>query len=399
MWKAKLTVLALTVSFLLSGCSDGKQATSEAMLYTGEMKEEEQQEIETVTVERGSYIENVVANAKLYYLKEVSVLVDVENAELDEIKVEVGDKVKKGDIIATYKVHLSKTKMEREKLEIDNERSKYDAEYKAKQNEITECKRQLKNMKKGEQRTQIKLQLKQMQQQLVQFKLTESSIIEREKSYQQTLANSKKTKLVSKYSGIVSKVQDSDELGFEMGTEVVTLRTEDDFLIEVEDTEGALRYNMEVTVALGGDQNDIRHRLKGKVISSANLIHSDDESSEEGGSTVYVKISKENRKKYDFSKNNIYVEYEKMCIENCLLVDNDAIAEETEGADTKYYVWIVNNGNLYKRYIKKAFAVKQEGEEGVGGMFTPDEENSEKTWVLQGVEEGQQLALIRSLQQ
>ena len=71
----------------------------------------------------------------------------------------------------------------------------------------------------------------------------------------------------------------------------------------------------------------------------------------------------------------------------------------TEGADTKYYVWIVNNGNLYKRYIKKAFAVKQEGEEGVGGMFTPDEENSEKTWVLQGVEEGQQLALIRSLQQ
>ena len=64
MWKAKLTVLALTVSFLLSGCSDGKQATSEAMLYTGEMKEEEQQEIETVTVERGSYIENVVANAK-----------------------------------------------------------------------------------------------------------------------------------------------------------------------------------------------------------------------------------------------------------------------------------------------------------------------------------------------
>lgn len=376
MWKAKAVALGL-VLMMLSGCSEQVKNTSEALLYTGDGKVIKEEQIETTKVKKKTYKQETFANAKLYYTKQISVIMDVENAIIKSVKKEVGDKVKKGDLIATYKVYLSKSQIEREKLEIINERNLYMASYKSLQNQIIEKERIIKNMKDGEQREVINFELKKLKEQLKQKKAEEAAIVQKEKELAKTISDSKKTKLYSKYSGIVTKVLSSDEYeNSAMGIEILSLRTENDFLVEIENPQDSLRYNSQVTIALGGDRNDIRHRLKGKVISAGNLSDKSSEDSE-GGSSIFIRVSKADREKYDFTANNIYVEYEKINVKDCLVVEKDAIYTEVQGNDTAYYVYLVINGKMFQRYIQRA-------------LQNPELEQEE--WILQGIEEGQELA-------
>lgn len=395
MWKVRWIAMGLVCVLLLGGCSEKIQNTSEALLYT-EGKEKEP--IKTVTVRKEDYVQEAFANGQLYYTKQIPILMDVEEATIESIKVKEGDKVKKGDVVATYTVSLSEADMERERLEIENERNAYNANYKSQKNAIIEMERQLKHMKAGSDKKIKTIEIKKAKEQLNQCKLSEKPIIEREKSYRDKKNSTKNTKLRSKYNGIVARIEEPESgmnvydeemdgeeegMGFEFGTTIMTLRTQEDFMIEVKEYEGSLRYNSTVTVALGGDRNDIRQRLKGTVISAGNLNDDSNNSGQQDGETqsgesVFIRLSKEDRKKYDFVSNNIYIEYEKIHVKQCLVVDSKAIYKESENNYIIYFVYLVVDGNMYKRYISRALTT---------------EELEKDEWILQGVEEGWELAL------
>ena len=213
-------------------------------------------------------------------------------------------------------------------------------------------------MKNGNEKSIRKIEYQKQEKEFLQFKESEKMIKQKEKDYASLIADSKKTKLVSKISGTVTKMGDAREgEPVEAGTVIATLQTSGEFIIKAENSSGDLRYNMEVDVWLGGDRNDIRQKLKGTISSSDNLINSGNSESTNGNpmidgedtssSGAYVKISKADKKKYDFEDNNVYIHYETKRIEDALVVDNEAVYTEVDGENTKSYVYVVKNGNLH----------------------------------------------------
>ena len=82
--------------------------------------------------------------------------------------------------------------------------------------------------------------------------------------------------------------------------------------------------------------------------------------------------------KYPFDKYNIYVTGVTLRIENALLVDSEAVYEETQENDVKLFVYLLEEGKLHKRYIVSNY-------------------KQDKYYLVnQGLEEGQTLAVIRN---
>ncbi|MDR1700043.1 MAG: hypothetical protein LBR68_02525 [Lachnoclostridium sp.] len=392
MWRVRISVL-ICCTLLFCGCGEQVENQSEALLFTDEIVQEE---LQTTQVQKKTYVQEAFANASVYYTKQSVIRLKAEDAELKTIEVKVGDRVRKGDLVATYKMNISKADLERERANIDNARLSYRASYTSLLNQINEQKRKVRNATSEEERLQQRNVLRQLREQQKLKINEEQRIIQREAALQNRINRASQTKLYSDYDGIVMDVMDlgfgdsSDmDYGYDSyGRDIVTLRTDDDFLIQIDragfssDQVDLLRYNTEVTIALGSDRNDINHRMKGKVISAENLIDESlyslysDEGNENASKTM-IQISDADRKKYSFKKTNIYVEYERLRVNDCLVVEKDAVYTELDGEEFRYYVYVVENGNIYKRYIVRALE---------GYDIQPEE------WILQGVEEGQILA-------
>ena len=140
------------------------------------------------------------------------------------------------------------------------------------------------------------------------------------------------------------------------------------------DTEN-LRYNMEVTVRLGKSAKQYDHEIKGKVITSGNLTGQQTEN-EEGDSIVYIDVSKEDKKKYDFDNTNIYIYAVSFLVKDALVVDVEAIQQETVDIRNRSFVYVVENGKLHKRFVVTNYR------------------NEKEVLIEQGVFEGQTLAIL-----
>lgn len=387
MLRDKLIAAALVTALLLTGCgSDKAVKTGKAYLYTGDSKKKEESEFETCKVKKTNFVNEITESATLEYTKEDSITMDIGNATLETIEIKEGEKVKKGQVVATFTVDIDEADMERQKLELEQQRKQFNAELKMKKNALDEAKRMLDAMKKGNEKSIREIEYQKQKKEFDQFKASEKGIKAKEKEYASLIADSKKTKLVSKISGMVTKMGDAQEgEPIEAGTVIATLQTSSDFIIKAENSTGDLRYNMAVDVWLGGDRNDIRYKLKGTIVSSDNLTSTGgssdnnegmpmDSDNDSGSDGAYVKISKADKKKYNFEENNVYIHYETKRIENALVADNEAVYSELDGEETKSYVYVVDNGNLHKRYVVANFS------------------NDKVTQIEQGVEEGWVLA-------
>ena len=386
MLRDKAIAAALITAILLSGCGSEKTGkTGNAYLYTGASKKTTETGYETCKVKKQDFVNEITESATLEYTDLESITMDIGNATLETIEIREGEKVKKGQVVATFTVDIDEADMERQKLEIESQRKQFNAQLKMKKNALDAAKKQLDAMKNGNEKSIRKIEYQKQEKEFLQFKESEKMIKQKEKDYASLIADSKKTKLVSKISGTVTKMGDAAEgEPVEAGTVIATLQTSGEFIIKAENSSGDLRYNMEVDVWLGGDRNDIRQKLKGTISSSDNLINSGNSESTNGNpmiagedtssSGAYVKISKADKKKYDFEDNNVYIHYETKRIEDALVVYNEAVYTEVDGENTKSYVYVVKNGNLHKRYIVATFS------------------NDKVTLIEQGVEEGWELA-------
>lgn len=387
MYRIKWTALLFALCFLL--CSCGEQAEkSEVMLYKGDDASKQEEKFKTTKVKKGVYEEKISAVGKLYYTDENVVTIDEEDVYLDKICVKGGQKVKKGDVIAIYHIETSKASLRKKKLLMEQARTEYDSNVKSKQSEVLAKEKSIQSLTKESEKRIARIELKQMKSEYRQLLKSGADIRKQEKDYAELVRKQKKTNLKSKYSGTVVSPKGAAEFEGESasGEELMKIRNEDKFLVSVEDEKGGLRYNMTVDIGLGTSSEEIQHRIKGKVISTSNLLdsgggeeESDDSGSEgeSGGGTRLIKISKSDMRKYNFKKYNLFVTGVTLQIENSLIVDAEAVNEETEKDDVKRYVLLVENGKLHKRYITSNY-------------------QQEKYYLVnQGVEEGQTLAIIK----
>lgn len=382
MCKIKGLAILLGCSLILTACGSGEQQKSKVMLYQGNKDKKEEQHYKTTKVKKDTYEEKISATASLVYQNDKVVTIKDSNAYLDKVLVKNGQSVVKGQKIATYHVKISDTKLKKKKLETEQARSEYDVNLKSKRNEVLQQQRTIKTLTDATEKKLAILQLEKLQSEYKDLQKQGKSIAKKEKEYNDLVKKRKSATLTSPYTGTVAEITDS--IGEEASGETVMLiRDKKDFLLSAEDASG-LRYNMTVDVGLGATLDDIKYHLKGKVISTDNLQQdlqggdeNGDEQQNDGGGAQLIRLSKKDRQKYQFSKYNIYITGVSMKIENALIVDADAVYEETENDDkVKNFVYLVENGKLHKRYIVSNY--KQE----------------KICLVNQGLEEGQTLAIV-----
>jgi multidrug efflux pump subunit AcrA (membrane-fusion protein) len=153
------------------------------------------------------------------------------------------------------------------------------------------------------------------------------------------------------------------------GTQLVAISQKKDFIITIPNEAGYsgvnLRYNMEVKIGVGSSMNALEAEMKGRIISAPNFLQSGTQP------MLYVKaIDPPEGMNWD---KNVYVEFERVKLENALMVPYSAVSMELDAYlddNNKFYVMVMEEGVKRKRYI------------------VSDRQNGDYYLVLDGLEEG-----------
>lgn len=383
MWKTKIMALTLAAALVLTACGSGKTSgNGEVLLYEGESEVSgsaiagAEEQYETTTVRRENYQELFSDTAELEYTDINTVYIDEEDAVLDSIKVKKDQRVKKGDVLAVFHLETSETKLQKQKLQNEQARANYESGLSSLKNTLSEAEEQYKQLENGAEKNQKKLEIKKMKKEIEAYQKGEKEIKEQEKEYAKLVSMQSKTKLVAPKSGVVTGTG-QEFVGEEIDSskKIVELRNNDKWMIRVKDPESKLRYNMEVSVRLGKTMKDYKYEVKGKVITAGDITGVE-ETDESGDNVVYIEVSDADKKKYDFINNNIYIRAVSFEVKDALMVDQRAVYSESVGYANKFYVWVMENGNLHKRFIVSNY------------------QNEKDYLVEQGVTENQTLAIV-----
>ncbi len=380
MWKVKSVSLLLVVTMALTACGSTEEKATEVLLYEPSVEsakiEEEKKQYETTMVRKETYEETYYDTADLEYTDTEEIYIQEEDAVLDAVKVKKYDKVQKGDVLAVYHVETSETKLEKERLLVQQARANYESGLSNLTNRLAQEENALSHITTKAERKIKELEIKKLKKEIEAYKKGEKEILDQEKSYNKLVKMQGKTQLIAKRSGTVTETGRA-LVGEEISAsdKIVELRSNDEWILKVKDPDGMLRYNMEVSVRLGKSMKDYAHEVKGKVITASDITGVD-ETDEEGNNIVYIDVSKADKKKYDFEKNNIYVHAVSFEVKNALLVDAEAVYQEAVEYSNKMFVYVMENGSLHKRFIVSNY------------------HNEEEYLVEQGISEGQTLAII-----
>lgn len=380
MWKVKPIVVILAVVFILTACGGADQKKSEVLLYeetaSGSAVDGKEEQYETTTVRKGTYKEEFSDTAELEYTDTDVVYIDEEDAVLDAIKVKKYQKIKKGDVLAVFHVETSKTKLEKQKLLVDQARANYESGLSDLNNSLSQAEKELKQLNTEAEKSIKRLEIKKMKKEIDTYKKGEEEVIEQEKAYAKLIRMQGKTNLVAKKGGVVTATG-REYIGEEVdaSSKIIEMRSNDKWILKVKDSDSKLRYNMDVTIRLGKNLKNIKNEVKGKVITASDITGVG-ETDEAGDNIVYVEISESDKKKYDFENNNIYIYAVSFSVKNALIVDADAVYTESVDFSNKLFVYVLENGSLHKRFIVSNY------------------KNDEEYLVEQGVSENQTLAVI-----
>lgn len=382
MYKIKWLAMLLLCALMVTACGE-QQKKSEIMIYKAENTKKKQEHYKTTKVRKDTYEEKISTTGSLYFQDEKAVSIQDSRAYIDKICVKNDQKVSKGDTLAIYHVKYSDTTMKKKKLEVEQARAEYDNNLKSKRNEVLEKQRSIKNLTNDSERKIAHIQLQRLQREYKDIQKSAKTIEKQEQEYNELVQKRTRATLKSKYTGTVGEVVSIGELAGESvtGDTLMVIRNEKDFLVQAEDGTG-MRYNMTVDVGLGSTSDDIVHHVKGKVISTDNLMDGANQENDNPGTMTpedtsqLIQIAKEDREKYHFEKYNLFIRGVSMKIEDALLVDVKAVYEEQDNDRTKLFVYVVENDKLHKRYIVSNY--KQDT----------------CYLVNQGLEEGQTLAIL-----
>ena len=279
--------------------------------------------------------------------------------------------------MAVYHVETSKTKLQKEKILVQQARANYESGLSNLQNALSQAENELMTVKNAAEKKIKQLEIKKQKEEIANYKKGEKDVIDQERNYAQLVRRQNKTKLVAKKSGVVTstgKEYVGDEI--DASKKIVEMRSNNKWVLKVKDPDSKLRYNMDVSVRLGKNMKDYQNEVKGKVITAADITGVE-ETDESGDNIVYVEVSSADKKKYNFEKSNVYVYAVSFAVKDALVVDAEAINQEAVEFSNKLYVNVLENGKIHKRYIVSNY-------------------NTETEYLVeQGVSAGQTLAILR----
>ncbi|MCI8307569.1 MAG: hypothetical protein HFH14_05915 [Lachnospiraceae bacterium] len=300
-------------------------------------------------VEKGEFRKSISEIGEIVYEDLYYEEMETDNADNVKFLVEVGDKVKKGDVLATYEAVYDNIEIVERTRDVESMENQYRAEYESQKAEINMAEHELKEIKDKKEREIKELQIKKLKLTLEKFAETEDSIILEREELNDTIRRNGMNSIIATHSGYVVEKNEKEE-GFVKGDCMVTISGKEKYhiAIPVRDEVSGMKYGSDVTVIVEGMNGAADVTMQGKVMAASNILNPRKYSAE-----TVVRLTDE-PEGVDWN-NPIKVRYDGIYVEDALLVPVDAVMTEKTGGG-KYvedveYVYIKNNDLIYKSYL------------------------------------------------
>ena len=361
--KGLLSVVCLCLSAaVLTACG---LAEEPAVLDQEVLQSTQQAKYRTVQVELGTYERTTTGNATILYPVKAELTWEKADTFFVESLVTNRQQVKKGDILMQFRITVDPVERETLKLELQRKEETLKEEKKARL-------AQIENAKTAAEITDETPYQKELAELKVQKLQADYDLFLYQSQYEigrleEKLAALRETEeenvLTAPFDGVVESfeiLQEGERI--ETGKVLVTLYSEDTFLLQARNIPVQLRYNMDVTVesrGLGASTTSI-----GKVVASPNILPA---SLSQDAVLIALDEGAE-KKNYE---GNILLSACFESLENMLLVKKGAIKSE----DGLHYVNILDENGVHKRFV------------------VTGKNNGNELCILDGLSEGQTLIL------
>lgn len=360
----KAAAVSLSVMLLTAAC--GGQVPENQDLLTENLLTAEQANYKTVQVETGEYEKISTGKASVIYLVESELCWEKDNAYYREAAVTAGQEVKEGDVLVRFDLQESQVELETLKLQLRRKKEEV-AEEKADRlaaiadaEDAAETLREQESQKYDAEIAELKAERLEVEYDQFLYQ-SEKEIAQIEERISQMEQEAGENVLLAPFDGVVETVTRYSE-GDKVvpGQVLVTMYATDRLLLKAENASGKLRYNMDVTIQAGNQNNLVSYQ--GKVVAAPNILP-------ESLSEDLILIELEEAVTPKDLKGNITYEGSTEALQNILVADRKAIQSE----DGKTFVNVLEDDMVQKRYVVTVL------------------NNTEKVWILDGLSEGQTL--------
>lgn len=336
-----------------------------------------------VTVEKQTLdITKRYDQAKVSSMMTAQVVNRASNAVLEELLVKNGDTVSKGDVIAYLRVSQGESATAENKVSLENLKRAYDYEVLQYTHELSKKQKQLRDMEKEETTTTMTYKEISAEAETLQLKIQkETATYEYETGkLKRELSENAKTKgriaITAPIQGTVRELASLTEGHF----------VDEDCLVckIIPDTQTCVKvFTDGVNVPIGSRVSVTganQQEFEGTVVSCyhdvASVVYEDgmylNETSAQTNDATYVVLAEED----SYEKlSNVGVKINVWNVEDAIVINSDCVYLQGDKKTGKRYVWVNENGDLYKRYVTVGYL------------------DGDIAWIVQGLSEGEQVVL------
>lgn len=355
--RAAVLAAVLVMMLMLPACALGDDLIDDSLLVP------ETANYDTFTVEYGDYIKSASAGGYQVFPVEQHLSVKEGTARIVKLNIARNANVKAGDVLVTYEKEGSRAELESMKLTLQRTQESFELGKQERSESIRTLKSDMSDITDSYALKQAKIRLQQAQLDYEQYVFEcEYDIRNQQKSIDELTEFFDDTQIVAPFDGIVTDLTTKGKGDtIYAGETLITLQSQDTYYIGIDNSNGNFRYGMSVSVGLG--PRNKKTYLDGRVISAANILPNETKPSY-ALIEVYGEVTESGLR-------NISVESNTIELKHVLLLPRKALS--LSGGKT--YVSILDGDMVQKRIV-------------VSGHNT-----SSDTWVLQGLDERQQVIL------
>lgn len=355
----KAAALCLTAVISLTAC--GEEKASDQPLLQSTLMASEQANYKTVQVTKGEYVKDTAGIAGIVYLLETSLFWEGGEASYEDALVRQGDRVEEGQVLMTFNVEGEQTELENLKLQLQRAKEDFEEENGERLKEITVAKNKTENLT-GHDLQIANLSIEKLQAAyegfVYQFEWNKANLEESIADMEKEIVDNS---IRAPFDGVIDQVITFNEGDMVVqGQVMIRMYSTDKVLLRADDNSGKLRYNMDVTIETGS--KDDPKFFTGKVIVAPNILPATLTQN-----LTIVELNEEVTEKDLLGSIKYHCTTE--IIQDILVAEKGAVNRE----DGEYFVYVLNDDMVQKRYVKTGF------------------ENSEVVWILDGLSEGQTL--------
>ena len=318
----------------------------------------------TVEVEKGSFIKETSNSAQEYFPLTYNVWFDQSNAKFLEYTVKRGDTVKAGDVLARFTITGSDVEFTRMELALQRLEEETTTGIEEREQAIAQKRAEISMEDDKYQKELMTLSLRKQETELERYRYRQQYSIESQReAYEEEKLRRETNVLISPVDGVVSDLtyKQADD-AVSPGETLAIISSEEVQLLRAKNERGEFRYNMPVKILMGNSKNQIV--LTGRIVAADDAIP-------EAERTGYVFVELDPYDREEIKIRSPKLTAETIRLDDVLMVRRSAATLEAG----KYFVTKLKDGMVQKRYV----------EIGIN--------NTDKLWILAGVEEGETLVL------